>query len=158
MNKNFLNILLTITIILTTWCAYKPIFSDKNYDFEIERISLVGEKNINRVIKNKLLMIKNSEDSQKEKFNIIIESKKNKKIISNDSKGDPLKFEISILVSYKIENSGELILKREIEKSNVYNNESDKFKLEQNEKIILANLSEKISDNIISSIINLNDN
>lgn len=158
MNKNFLNILLTITIILTTSCAYKPIFSDKNYDFEIERISLVGEKNINRVIKNKLLMIKNSEDSQKEKFNIIIESKKNKKIISNDSKGDPLKFEISILVSYKIENSGELILKREIEKSNVYNNESDKFKLEQNEKIILANLSEKISDNIISSIINLNDN
>ena len=41
---------------------------------------------------------------------------------------------------------------------NIYNNESDKFKLEQSEKIIIENLSEKISDNIISSIINLNDN
>ncbi len=158
MNRNFFNILVTITIIFTTSCTYKPIFSDKNYNFEIERISLVGEKDINRVIKNKLSMIKNSEDNQKEKFNVIIESKKNKKVISNDSKGDPLKFEISILVSYKIENNGELILKREIKKSNVYNNESDKFKLEQNEKIILTNLSEKVSDNIISSIINLNDN
>ena len=51
-----------------------------------------------------------------------------------------------------------LLFKNKIEKNNIYNNESDKFKLEQNEKIILENLSEKISDNIISSIINLDDN
>ena len=45
-----------------------------------------------------------------------------------------------------------------IQKSNIYDNESDKFKLEQNERIILENLAEKISDIIITSIINLNDN
>ena len=49
-------------------------------------------------------------------------------------------------------------LKETIKQKNIYNNESDKFKLEQSEKIIIENLSEKISDNIISSIINLNDN
>ena len=53
---------------------------------------------------------------------------------------------------------GELLLSKKIEKNNIYNNESDQFKLEQSEKIILENISDDISDNIISSIINLNDN
>ena len=57
----------------------------------------------------------------------------------------------------KLEN-GKIILERKIEKSNIYNNKSDKFELDQNEKNITNILSEIISDNIISSIINLNDN
>ena len=103
-------------------------------------------------------MIKKSKNLDKKKFSVLINSIKNKKIISNDSKGDPLKFEIDILVSYEILENEKIILEREIEKSNIYNNKSDKFELEQNEKNIITNLSEKISDNIISSIINLNDN
>ena len=51
-----------------------------------------------------------------------------------------------------------LLLKKKIIKNNIYNNDVDKFKLEQNEKIILENLAEKISETIISSIINLDDN
>mgnify|MGYP004031760179 FL=1 len=43
-------------------------------------------------------------------------------------------------------------------KNNLYNNVTDKFELERNEKIILQNLSEKISEIVISSIMNLNDN
>ena len=50
------------------------------------------------------------------------------------------------------------MLSRNIKQKNIYNNESDKFKLQESEKIIIENLSEKISDSIISSIINLNDN
>ena len=49
-------------------------------------------------------------------------------------------------------------IKKEIEKNNIYNNDSDKFKLEQTKKLLLENLSENISDIIISSIINLDDN
>ena len=49
-------------------------------------------------------------------------------------------------------------LDKKIEKSNVYNNVSDQFKLEQTEDLILENLSENIGDIIISSIINLDDN
>ena len=39
-----------------------------------------------------------------------------------------------------------------------WNNDLDKFKVQQNEKIIIGNISEKISEIIISSIINLDDN
>ena len=40
----------------------------------------------------------------------------------------------------------------------MYNNDSDKFELEQTEDIILEKLTGSISDSLISSIINLNDN
>ena len=145
-------------IFVTTSCSYKPIFSEKNYNFQIDEIILSGDKDVNRIIDRRLTMIKKNQSLNKKNFSVVINSIKNKEIISNDSKGDPLKFEINILVDYRILENGEIILEREIEKSNVYNNKSDKFELDQDEKNITTNLSEKISDNIISSIINLNDN
>jgi hypothetical protein len=79
-------------------------------------------------------------------------------IVSKDSKGDPLKFDIIVTTYFEINNKEKLLFKKEITKNNIYNNDVDKFKLEQNEKIILENLAEKISETIISSIINLDDN
>ena len=158
MNKIFSKITIIFLILFTTSCSYKPIFSEKNYNFQIDKLILTGDKDINRVINRKFTMIKKSKNLDKKKFSVLINSIKNKKIISNDSKGDPLKFEINIFVTYKILENEKIILEREIEKSNIYNNKSDKFELDQNEKNIITNLSEKISDSIISSIINLNDN
>ena len=158
MNKIITKIILITFILASASCSYKPIFSEKNYNFQIDELNLSGDKDINKVIDRKLTMIRKSQNSDKKKFSVIINSIKNKKIISNDSKGDPLKFEINILVDYRILENGEIILEREIEKNNIYNNKSDKFELDRNEKTITNNLSEKISDNIISSIINLNDN
>ena len=145
-------------ILVTTSCSYKPIFSEKNYNFQIDEIILSGDNDVNRIINRKLTMIKKSQNLNKKNFSVIINSIKNKEIISNDSKGDPLKFEINILIEYKILENGQIILERKIDKSNIYNNKSDKFELDQNEKNIIQNLSENIGDNIISSIINLNDN
>ena len=158
MNKIFSKIITIVFIFVTTSCSYKPIFSEKNYNFQIDELILSGDENVNRVIDRQLTMIKKSQNLNKKNFSVIINSIKNKEIISNDSKGDPLKFEVSINVNYKILENGQIILERDIEKSNVYNNKSDKFELDQDEESITTNLSEKISDNIISSIINLNDN
>ena len=158
MNKIFSKIITIAFIFVTTSCSYKPIFSEKNYNFQIDEIILSGDNDVNRVIDRKLTMIKKSQNLNKKNFSVIINSIKNKEIISNDSKGDPLKFEISINVNYKILENGQIILERDIEKSNIYNNKSDKFELDQNEKNMTTNLYEKISDSIISSIINLNDN
>ena len=158
MNKIFIKTSILFLIILLTACSYKPIFSEKNYGFEIEEINLVGERNVNRIIKNKLKFIKSTGEKEKKRYTIEIKSKKSKKILSKDAKGDPLKFEMNILVEYKVLNNGNLLIKNVIEKNNVYNNDSDQFNLEQTEDIILENLTESISDNLISSIINLDDN
>tara|TARA_B100001175_G_C19404988_1_gene588201 strand:- start:628 stop:1104 length:477 start_codon:yes stop_codon:yes gene_type:complete len=158
MNKILNKTLILLFIFGLYSCSYKPIFLEKNYDFKIEEVLLRGDKNINRIIKNKLNFIKSSEVNKKKNYTIEINSSKNREIVSKDSKGDPLKFEMNILVEYKIMNNNTLLLNNKVEKNNIYNNDSDQFELEQTEEIILENLSKNISDTIISSIINLNDN
>tara|TARA_A100001011_G_C13736254_1_gene605590 strand:- start:48 stop:524 length:477 start_codon:yes stop_codon:yes gene_type:complete len=139
-------------------CAYEPVFKQGTYNFEIEKVSMKGVKKINRIIENKLSLVEKGNDNEKKKYNILIESEKKRLIVSNDSKGDPLKFEMVLSVNFKLIDGENLVLDKDIIKKNIYNNESDKFELEQNEEIILENLSNKVSNLIISSIINLNDN
>ena len=158
MNKILVKPIILFLLFIITYCSYKPIFLQKNYDFQIREISLVGDKDINRNIQNKLKFIKNNDSKDKKSYTININSTKNREIVSKDSKGDPVKFEINVLVEYKILNNNNTLLDTKIEKKNIYNNDSDPFKLEQTENIILQNLSESVGDAIISSIINLDDN
>tara|TARA_A100001011_G_scaffold328592_1_gene353377 strand:+ start:2141 stop:2620 length:480 start_codon:yes stop_codon:yes gene_type:complete len=159
MNNFLLRYVPIFLIIILPACSYKPIFSNNNYNFEINEIIYSGNKHINRIIKSKLDLIKKEKKEKgKKKYDLLIQTNKEKLIVSKDSKGDPLKFDLIIKVYYEINHEKMLIFKKEVIKNNVYNNDVDKFKLEQNEKIILENLSEKISENIISSIINLDDN
>ncbi len=158
MNKPFLKLIFFLTFLLLTACAYEPIFKEKNYNFEVGEITLSGEKDTNRIIKNKLNLIKEEKNKFKKKYDISIDTEKYRETISKNSQGDPLKFELNLSVNYIISENQKTLVKREITKKYIYNNISDKFKLEQDEKIILENLSEEISDIIISSIINLNDN
>ena len=158
MNKILVKVIILLFIISASACSYKPIFSEKEYGFEIEEIIIDGEKNINRIINNKLKFIKSTGRKEKKRYTIEIKTKKKIEIVSKDSKGDPLKFEMSILVEYNIINGGSSMLSSKIEKNNVYNNDSDQFKLEQTEDIILKNLSDSAGEIIISSIINLDDN
>ena len=158
MNNIFIKTITFFFIIGLSACSYKPIFSEQNYGFEIEKIILNGEKDINRIINSKLKSIKSDGEIKKEKYTLVIQSKKNREIVSKDSKGDPLKFKMVISIEYKLSKKGNLILSNKIEKDDVYNNDSDKFELEQTEDIILEKLTGSISDSLISSIINLDDN
>ena len=158
MNKILVKVIILFFVVSASACSYKPIFSEKEYGFEIEEIIIDGEKDINRIINNKLKFIKSTGRKEKKRYTIEIKTKKKIEIVSKDSKGDPLKFEMSILVEYNIINGGSSMLSSKIEKNNVYNNDSDQFKLEQTEDIILKNLSDSASEIIISSIINLDDN
>ena len=158
MNKFYIKYVSVILLFILTSCSYQPIFSQKSYNFEIDKIKYSGEKQINNIIKNKLNLIKNNKGQSKKKYNLTINSNKQRLIVSKDSKGDPLKFELIVTINYEVAHNDNLLLVKTITKNNIYNNVVDKFKLEQNEKIIIENLSEKISEIIISSMINLDDN
>ena len=158
MNKFFLRFLAFFFILMLSACSYKPIFSVNNYNFKINEIIFTGERYINRIIKNNLDLIKKEDKQRKREYNLLIQTSKKKLIVSKDSKGDPLKFDLIVTTYFEISHNEKLLLKKELIKNNVYNNDIDKFNLEQNEKIILENLSQKISETIISSIINLDDN
>ena len=158
MNKLFFKIKTIFLIFILTACSYKPIFIQKEYSFEIKNVLFVGDSEVNRLIDNKLNLIKNKKDNTKRQFDLSIETKKKKNIISQDSKGDPLKYELIIIAKFEVKENGNLILNRKIEQNNIYNNASDKFELERSEYIIIENISDKISEDIISSIVNLDDN
>ncbi len=158
MNKTLTKIVSVFIILGLTSCSYSPIFSEKNYNFEISEIVFKGEKDINKILREKFNRIGNNQNLGKDVYKLYIYSKKERNIVSKNSKGDPLKFELIITVEFEINFNESLLLKKTIEKNNIYNYDSDLFKLEQNEKIIIENISGNISDNIISSIINLDDN
>ena len=139
-------------------CSYKPIFSERSYNFKINEIKFEGEDDVNKIIKKNLKLIKKNKEREVKEYNIFITTTKQKKIISKDTKGDPLKFELIITSIYQINDQSKKIKVNKITKKNIYNNNSDKFQLEKNEKIIIENLSERISEIMISSIIDLNDN
>ena len=148
--------LILLFVILITGCSYKPILSKQNYDFSVEKVELNGDKEVNYIIKKSLINLKKQNTNNK--YYVQIETSKIKNIISNDSKGDPSKLEIIISSTFQISNSEKLLIKRKVRMKNTYNNISDKFKLKKYELVIIKNLSQKISDSIISTIINTNDN
>ena len=158
MTKFLIKISFLSLILIVTSCGYSPMFTQKNYNFEIGEVIFSGEKEINKIIENRLNTIQKNKSVNKKKYNLNIFSEKKRNVISKDSKGDPLKYEMIIAIEYNISNNKEMLLEREIKKGNIYNNDNDLFELEQSEKIIIENISGNLSDNIISSIINLDDN
>ncbi len=156
MIKFFKIYLILLLVILITGCSYRPILSKQNYNFSVEKVELNGDKEVNHIIKERLINLKNQ--NSKNKYYVQIETSKVKNIISNDSKGDPSKLEIVISSTFQISNSEKLLIKRKVKMKNTYNNISDKLKLKKYELFIVNNLSQRISDSLISTIANINDN
>ena len=160
MNKYLIKFIFLILASITLSCSYTPIFSEKNYNFGIEKIFFDenGVKDVNKIIKNRFDLVKNTNGEIKENYSLRVRTTKTREVVSKDSRGDPVKFKLIISVNYIILKDKEIIVDKNIERKNIYDNNSDKFKLEQNEKIIIENLSKNISEVILTSIVTLNDN
>ena len=160
MNKLIIKIIFLIYISLSLSCSYEPLYSGKTYNFGIEEINFEekGEKDANAIIDKKFNLIQKINYNKNKKYSLIIKTSKIKKIVSKDSKGDPVKFELVLIADFEVIENEKILLNKKIERKNIYDNKSDKFKLEQTEKIIIENLASSIGDMILSSIIILNDN
>ena len=152
MNK-ILNYILVFFLFALLSCDYKPILSNKNYEFTINTKNLSGDQKINSIIINKFNSLKGKE----KEFFVSLSTEKEKNTISKDSKGDPAIFELIINVNYSVERNGEIVIKNNITRKTTYNNISDKFELDNYESNIINNLSTNISDRIIFSISEINE-
>ena len=142
--------LLILCLIVFTGCDYQPIFKNKKYNFSIEVIERTGEKIINNIISNRLVIFKD----RSKIYDIKLNSKKNRQIISKDSKGDPSKLQISIECNFTILSDDKILTSMTIVKKMDYNNNSDKFELKNYENFLIQNLSNSIADEIINKISN----
>ena len=135
-------------------CAgYEPLFSTKNLSFYIEDI-----KNINNDVITKKISKNINNNKLKGENKIVylleIESDIINNIASKDSKGNPLTYDIILDVKVKVfKRNTELpinILK--FDKSINYNNQANKFNLNEYKKTIIENITNKISQEILISL------
>ena len=151
MNKIFR--ILFVLVFFISGCSYEPIFMSKKYDFKFEEIISEGDININKIIKKNLL--ERSSEISEINYILNIISKREKEVISSNTKGDPLVYKVKLNLKYYLYLNDKLIIENEIVKQTNYNNINDKFELSKYEDNILKNLSESISSELLVSITTL---
>jgi len=150
----FKNSIIIALLILITSCGYEAQYSKKNImnfnNFSIDKISFIGDRDINIKIKEKLLIYSNVKKNKH--FTLEINTEAQKTIIAKNLKGDPSLFNLEIKTIVLLrdeENIGKKILLIENIK---YKNSEDKFELKRNEKELKLNAAEKISSDLIYKI------
>ena len=135
-------------------CAgYEPLFSTKNLSFYIEDIKNVNNDIITKKISRNLNSNKLKNDN-KTIYLLEIESNINNSISSKDSKGNPLTYNMILNVKVKVfnRNTELLINTLRFNKNFSYNNQTNKFNLNEYKKTIIESITNKISQEILINL------
>ena len=145
-------ILTILTFVLLLSCGFEPIYSkkkiDSNYNFTIESIGFSGNNNINQYLKNNFANYLNKE-AKEIKYDLIINSSIIKTITSKNKKGNPEIFYTKIQINVDIIENDKIKNKTIFQEGFEYKNKSSKFKLNEYEKNIQKNLTNKLSKDLI---------
>ena len=145
--KKVFNIIFITLFLSTTGCGFTPILVKSNYSFSYIIEKSTGSERVNSNIVEKLKTLNGNE----KKYNIILNSKETKNILSKDSKGDPSILEIIINLNYIIKDNRKIIVTKNLTERSTYNNISDNFEMEKSEEILVENLTGDLVQDIISS-------
>ena len=149
--KAFYSVSLFILLFFLNGCGFKPILTGSDYNFLIKIDSMSGNGEINSKIENKL----KAQKKKKKLFNLSLNSRETKNVLSKDSKGDPNILELVINLNYKLITNGKILVNKSLTQRSSYNNISDKFELSKSEDILKDNLVENLVSDIINSATNL---
>ena len=139
--------LIVLSLFLTN-CGFKPIYNSKNSNFQIIEIENKNE-NKNSFFIEKTIMSLSNKDA-KIKFKLEFDYKQSISTVLKDSKGDPSKKKLSIIVNLKVKNEGDnILINKNFNEEFNYDVQSDKFGMSQYEENITDNLNNKISNDII---------
>ena len=147
---------LLILFLFLSSCGYEAIHSKKNsinYDFFIEELTFVGDRNVNLKIKEKINNYTLNEKDKK--FTLIINSSQKKIILAKDISGDPTNFKSTIIINVKVLMKNNFKNNLQIIENFNYNNNSNKFELKRYETEIRNNLSETATDKLIFKLSNI---
>ena len=141
--------LLCFIIIFINNCGYTPIYSNKDKNFVINKIDLIGDIEVNKILSDRLNIYKNNADA-KRFFDIVINSKSTKTTLTKDKKGNPAQFSQSVSVNLTIT---DILNNTEMQKnfieSSTYDSSDNKFDLKKYENNLIKNMSEKIYSDLI---------
>lgn len=137
--------LLLIILLFKTSCGYTPIYSSSNFELKIKKIDY--EPNIlNKQIVQTLSSLSNPSASKE--YNISVNTLNEKNIVSKNSKGETVIFEKKIVLELELYNEENRYNKKFSSKIN-YNNNDNKFELNQYE----IEIEKQIIDDLIEEVI-----
>ena len=142
-------IIIVIALFFLNNCGYTPIYSSKKNNFYIKEISQKDRTKLNSKFTTNIEKFSNQNSENIIKLEI--SSNKKIQIISKDDKGDPSRFQMTILLNINIinKNYNETYKRKSFSANFDYSNNSNKFSLKQYEKEIENNLIDKIIENSI---------
>ena len=139
-------ILISLLLFLSNCTGYKPIFTSDQTNFYIEKIEISDDsKLVRKLVKSlKPYTVENGKQSITLKLNL----DKQENVIMKDAKGDPASYEIKIKLNVDV------ITKDDTNKLNfkenfTFNNQSNKFELNQYKKNTETNLINKILEKLM---------
>ena len=139
--------LIILSLILVS-CGFKPIYNSKNSNFQIIEINNKNESKNSYAIENMVMSLSNKDALRRIK--LAIDYKQSITTILKDSKGDPSKKKLSIIVNLKVKTERDNVLtNKNYNEEFSYDVQSDKFNMSQYEDNIINNLNNKISNDII---------
>jgi len=141
---------LAFLLLLTNCFGYKPIFSSSNINYNIKDVKNITQDKVSNYIARKLKSYKS--DDKKKDISIEISSTNKERVLSKDTKGDPIIFEMNIIVDVKLTLEGQNTKNFQFKENFSYNNRSNKFDLKLYKDNLQKNISEKITKNIILKI------
>ena len=141
---------LVFLLLLTSCFGYKPIFSSSNINYNIKDVKNITQDKVSNYIARKLKSYKS--DDKKDDIFIEISSTNTERVLSKDTKGDPIIFEMNIIVDVKLSLQGQNDKYFQFKENFSYNNRSDKFDLKLYKDNLQKNIAEKITKNIIFKI------
>lgn len=126
-------------------CGYEPIHINQK-EVIYKKITLIGDKQINRKIISSLSVKENSESNINNE--IILETSKNIDITSKDSMGRAKTFRTNLSIKLTIISDGKIIKERLFSENFSYQNRDNKYDLFAYQDTVEDNLINKIMDNL----------
>ena len=140
-------LIFAIIILLNNCSGYNPIFSSKEINFYIEEIKI---NNDNKLIRN---LVKNLKpytiNNNKKKIFLELNLEIKEKVTLRDEKGDMSQEEMKIILDVKSLLPNNSTKNFQFVETFVFNNQSNKFELNQYKKSIQTTLIDKIYQDLI---------
>ena len=137
-----------IFLIFLGSCGYERIYLSKELNFNITKLEFISNEKINKNIEKTFNSINKNIDGKK--IRAVVNSQKEKKIITKDKKGNPNLFELSIKVEIYFYENEKLLNKKTFLRNNKYSNNDNKFDLNIYEQNLEKILNQKILEEIFT--------
>ena len=142
-----------IFTIFVTSCGYSPLLNLEKINFYIDDLNFSGDRQVNNYILKNLKKYQNSKKNKKSfKINIISSYEKN--VINKDNSGNPKNYNINIKTVVKVISSEGDEVNKSFERNTSLSAQDKKIDEKDLEKKYKENLSNLLSEDIVSFLIN----